>query len=49
MAKLDLTPSPGALGQERAPSIGSVPGALDILVSAMQRRLGGRHVGTWPW
>lgn len=37
VCKVDLTPAPGGMGQEKAHSIGSTPHALDILISAMER------------
>lgn len=35
--KVDLTPAPSGLGQEKPPSISSVPGALESLISSMER------------
>ncbi|CAE7629109.1 PPC6-7 [Symbiodinium sp. CCMP2456] len=35
--KLDLTPAPPGLGQEKPPSVGGMPGAVETLVAGMAR------------
>eukprot|EP00435_Cladocopium_sp_Y103_P024159 s273_g5.t3 len=51
VCKVDLTPAPVGVGQEKAHSIGSTPHALDILTSAMERAAGaaGAQVDNFQW
>ncbi|OLP82838.1 hypothetical protein AK812_SmicGene36476 [Symbiodinium microadriaticum] len=37
--KLDLTPAPPGLGQEKPPSVGGTPGAVETLVAGMARHV----------